>query len=1281
MKNGKLKWSQASAIFLFCIVINWGGRFLAERLQLPVWMDMIGTCIACYYLGLWLGILVAVLNNVLFSGIAVSAVVYALTGVVCAAVMHFCIQKGFMEKLHMAMFMSFWIGLSSVVVSTPLNLIFHHGYSGNLWGDALFDMMKWYGFSDFSASLLGEIVVEVLDKQICILFSIALIRFAKQISKKRGTVKAASGVSAVLILSLALPLFISRPVYAGDPDISEQSMYAGRIFNNQNGLMSSEANVIAETPDGYIWIGSYAGLTRYDGEEFEFITEGGIVNVTDMLCDSKGRLWVGTNDRGIARYEEGEFIYFKTEDGLPASSVRSFCEGNNGEVYVATTDRICVFDENDNLSVYNENVFYMQQLAMYNDMLVCIGNDGGIYALKDGRLIASYQNNTDATFFSCVEATSNGLYGGTISDLLYRIEIENGKITIGKGINLPIQNMHYIEEKENGKIWLCGDNGFGYYTDGKFHEWDLPGFSSSLECVFLDYQENIWLASSRTGVACLSRTPFSNIFEESGIPSAVCNATTAYQGGCAVGTDSGLIMIDRTGNSVENELTELLAGDRVRCVMQDGDENLWICTYSEHGLVQYTKDGDIKSYTSEQFPIIPSDRVRCITQLSDGSIAVGTADGIYYIDNGEVTGAITQKDGLVNSQILSLVEGNDGVLYAGSDGAGLFFIRDGSITDNLSTQTGLPSDVILRVVPAKEGILLVTSNSLCLVGDEIKTLTQFPYYNNYDVLFYDDMAYVLSSAGIFTVSCKELFENADMTYTLYDARHGLRSALTANSWNYFGEDGSLYACCNEGVLRFTADNSADMEYRFGLKSVVCDNEEIVLKNNEGVIPGTAKDVTITASLRNYALSDAKVRFFLEGEETDKTPVSYAQIKPIRIISPTSGEYTVHFQVYDRSGKQLVEEQVFTLKKDQQMWEKGWYRFYLLFMVFEIACYIIWTFVLVLDDRRRRKSDLEQEKRKHQELVLSQTVLALAKTVDAKDNYTRGHSVRVAEYASLIAQRMGKTEEEQAQIYRAGILHDIGKIRVPEEIINKPGKLTADEFAMIKLHPITGYHILKGISADENLSDGARFHHERYDGNGYPNGLEGNQIPEIARIICVADAYDAMASNRSYRNALPQDVIRDEIECGRGTQFDPEIADIMLQIIAEDTEYQMKETAVSKKKILVVDDEAICIQVVETALQSMDIYELDSAQSGEEAIELLKEKEFDLVLLDYRMPEMDGIETAEKIREFSEIPIVFMSSDKLSLESPEIKNINISDYITKPFVPATLLEILHIILVR
>ncbi|MCR4579708.1 MAG: HD domain-containing protein [Treponema sp.] len=198
-------------------------------------------------------------------------------------------------------------------------------------------------------------------------------------------------------------------------------------------------------------------------------------------------------------------------------------------------------------------------------------------------------------------------------------------------------------------------------------------------------------------------------------------------------------------------------------------------------------------------------------------------------------------------------------------------------------------------------------------------------------------------------------------------------------------------------------------------------------------------------------------------------------------------------------------------------------------------------------------------------MFGQTSEALATAIDAKDKYTHGHSTRVAEYSLKIARSIGKSEEECQKVYFAALLHDVGKIGVPDNIINKDQKLTDEEFAQIKLHPIYGDLILSQIRESPYLSLGAHYHHERYDGRGYPTGLSGEAIPEIARIIAVADSYDAMTSKRSYRDPLPQQKVREEIYKGIGTQFDPLYAKQMIKLIDLDSAFIMQERAQGKEE--------------------------------------------------------------------------------------------------------------------
>lgn len=209
--------------------------------------------------------------------------------------------------------------------------------------------------------------------------------------------------------------------------------------------------------------------------------------------------------------------------------------------------------------------------------------------------------------------------------------------------------------------------------------------------------------------------------------------------------------------------------------------------------------------------------------------------------------------------------------------------------------------------------------------------------------------------------------------------------------------------------------------------------------------------------------------------------------------------------------------------------------------------------------RQRQYDLEQAVVKvekanasAEKMIFSFKMLeTLTGTIDAKDKYTNGHSKRVAIFATRLAETLGWDEERVKKLSYEALLHDIGKIGVPDVILNKPAKLTNDEFGMIKSHTVVGSDILKNMVAFPEAAQVAKYHHERYDGKGYPSGKKGEEIPVNARVVCIADAYDAMSSNRVYRKALPREVIRQELVNGRGSQFDPEMLDAFLVLFDED----------------------------------------------------------------------------------------------------------------------------------
>ena len=217
----------------------------------------------------------------------------------------------------------------------------------------------------------------------------------------------------------------------------------------------------------------------------------------------------------------------------------------------------------------------------------------------------------------------------------------------------------------------------------------------------------------------------------------------------------------------------------------------------------------------------------------------------------------------------------------------------------------------------------------------------------------------------------------------------------------------------------------------------------------------------------------------------------------------------------------------------------------------------------VDQMKTIKKINEELKEKNSELEKAylESIETLRYTVEAKDSYTRGHSDRVSEYSVLIGKHLGLSEEDLKILRIGGLFHDIGKIGVPDAVLLKEGKLTDDEYSEIKNHPSIGKQILSNATIFKDMIPIVYYHHEKYDGTGYPERLKGHEIPYFARITAVADTFDAMTSNRSYRKALPLDVVRAEIERCSGTQFDPDIAKVFLDIL----DYHFDEILEIQKK--------------------------------------------------------------------------------------------------------------------
>ncbi len=238
-------------------------------------------------------------------------------------------------------------------------------------------------------------------------------------------------------------------------------------------------------------------------------------------------------------------------------------------------------------------------------------------------------------------------------------------------------------------------------------------------------------------------------------------------------------------------------------------------------------------------------------------------------------------------------------------------------------------------------------------------------------------------------------------------------------------------------------------------------------------------------------------------------------------------------------------------------------------------------ILELDELTKDLEKKVEQKTRQVEQLSFEIIATIASMIEAKDKYTKGHSIRVAEYSAMLAEALGWNEDKVKNLKYIALLHDIGKVGIPDRVLNKPGKLTDNEFNIIKSHTTIGGDILKDIETIAYVDAGAKFHHERYEGGGYPSGINGNNIPTVARIISIADAYDAMNSKRIYRDVLPKEIIRRELVNGKGTQFDPDFLEVFLKLFDEDKLYIAPEVEEEKEKTITGEGSQLIQQIMKS----------------------------------------------------------------------------------------------------
>ena len=965
--------------------------------------------------------------------------------------------------------------------------------------------------------------------------------------------KKVSGI-VVALLVLCVPL---RVATAALHHTLDEFSYLETVYDNSNGLDSSAANDVVQTRDGFVWIGTYNGLTRYDGSSFyQYPVSSGIYSVANLYVSNKDELYVGTNDSGIAMYKEGKFQFWQLKDGLSSNTIRDITENSKGLMFIGTTEGLSFKDRDNYITREGDTRLankYIKELHPAPGNRVCGLTQNGDMFVYQGRDLESFFPADTFSFGNVVAVepnvfSENQYWVGTTGDKVAQISIENGTVRVLK--LLTMEGRHTVNDmllRPDGVLLIATENGVGYFDMlDNFHVIDKMQFNNSVDNIMVDYEGNMWFSSSRMGVAKLTSNSFRNLFAIAGISPRVVNSVLKHQGITYVATDRGLVTL-KGDKPIATPISELLKTTRTRHVIVDSKGNLWIATYSKLGLLKYNPEtGAMRGFTRREG--LPHERSRVIMESSDGSIYVGTRDGLALIRNDKVEKTFTTKNGLSNPQVLCLLE-HKGNIYVGTDGGGINLIRDDHIVYNLDQQDGLRAGVILRMAtdPETGGMWISTGNSIAHFKDgELTTIANFPSTNNFDFIFTQNGEMLVTcNQGIYVTRSSKLLKDGSYDYVL-SQRDGLSGALTANSFNYIENNEKLYLCLQNGLCQLNLDS---LEQSSGLKkfcvpSINIDGVDYPLDEDKPLqISSDATRITYKAYVLTNSLNNVILSSYLEGFDKNIEKVSRFDNKERTYTNLAGGTYKLHVGIYDQRTGKLSQEKVYTLIKEKKLSE------YPAFVLLPLTIFVGLLFGGYRLYMRRRLQRI-QEKQRETEEFLDQVISSFAKAIDLKDHYTRGHSARVAQYSRQIAEAMGWSKERVDNLYRVALLHDVGKVVIPDDVLNKRGALTEAEYAKMKEHTDIGSAILEEISQFPLIAVGAKCHHERFDGRGYGHQLTGKEIPLEARIIAVADTFDAMNSTRVYRPHLSREKILSELEHAKNTQLDGEIVELLLQLIHE-----------------------------------------------------------------------------------------------------------------------------------
>lgn len=1130
--------------------------------------------------------------------------------------------------------------------------------------------------------------------------------------------------------------------------------YTAKVYDATNGLSTSDANCVMCASDGAIWIGSYGGIIRYDGTAFlRLDSSEGVTSGRTIFEDSKKRIYIGTNDNGVVVLEGENRTHYTYKEGLPSSSIRTFAEDDEENVFIGTTSGLAYLNPTGELcKIEDERIDQERILRMVSDVSGIIygqTSSGKVFSIIDCNVTAVYTSRDlgidSITSILADPKVSGKVYFTTESSSVYYGTFGARAFNLERILAEGLTNLHWISY-DCGRIWVSSKDGFGYIDKQKrFHLIRQLPTTTSIEMTTSDYQGNLWIALSTEGVMKVVTNNFSDITEEAQIRDAVTNAVCTYNGYLYIGTDYGLYIVDKENRPADNDLTFMLHGSKIRCIMKDSKDNLWISTYTNgKGLICFKSSGEIISFTHANG--MPTNQIRSTTETSDGKILVSTNAGLVIIDDEKIIKKVGSDDGIKNTVFFTAVESQDGRIYAGTDGDGIYVI-DGNKIKRIGRDEGLTSDVVSQIKwdEKNEVYWIITSNSIeYMKNGVIYNVSTFPYNNNTDIIFGEyDNAWVLSACGIYSVQMEEMLNDRVENYRLYTIDNGMPYGITSYSYSTMDDEGNMLIAGRHGVIgvNMTRFFEIDADVKVGLGGVYCDSERITA-NEDGkyIIPASGERIRIIPSVMDYSMLNPTVRVYLAGLDEKGVTVGKSEMGPIEYTNIPYGKYKLHIEVLDNNSGETIKDETFDIYKRPHLME------FIVFRVFIFAVIIVVVGVLVYqvmqttiirkqyDEIIQAKNDAERANTaksrflaniSHEIRTPINTIIGMNEMITREnpDGVPKDYFMAMMNYSfdirsaaesllSLINDLLDMSKIESGKMHLVEEEYDLQEmiraiasmIRVKSTQKELTFDIVVDEILPKRLYGDDGK--IKQIVINL-LTNAVKY----TDKGGFILSVSllkreddtcdicfvvkdtgiGVKEEDLDKIFTAYERLDEVKNSAIQGTGLGLDIsnrfaqlmggsLTLESTYGEGSQFTLNVS----QKIVDSTPigvFTEREETISKgpyipkfvapdADVLVVDDNPMNLNVIKNLLKATKVF-VTTASSGAECLEKIQQDKFHIILLDHMMPEMDGIETLEKIREIDkEVPVYALTANAVAGEEFYTSK-GFNGYLSKPVDSETL----------